>query len=360
MHDGYAEPVADLTQPSVGSADPCQSSEASHDLLVPTRPQLAATEAPPAGFAGGAWETAGNPNTPSETLAQLANDPELYAPELHVYVRTRVAENPNTPSETLAQLANNPDSNVRRSVAANPNTPGDILALLANDPDGDVREWVAANPNTSSEPLTQLANDPDRYVREFTAGNPDTSSETLAQLANDPDSNVRRNVAANPNTPGDILALLAYDPDGDVRRQVAANSNTPSETLAQLANDPDSNVRRNVAANPNTPGDLVLVLGVSQYPEILFDSYLCLTTEALSRISEIYASSETVSEITVLLAFHPFTPLDVIEQLAESEELNTRVAVSSSPTTPEQILNNLTVDNHPDVRRAATKELERR
>ena len=61
-------------------------------------------------------EFAKNPNTPAETLAELAKDEDLI-------VRINVADNPNTPAETLAELAKDEDIYVRRRAASNPNTP---------------------------------------------------------------------------------------------------------------------------------------------------------------------------------------------------------------------------------------------
>ena len=244
------------------------------------------------------------------------------------------ASDPNTPADALAQLANDPDDWVRRAVAANPNTPLDALALLANDPDPDVRGEVAENPNTPAD--------------------------ALALLANDPDPDVRGEVAENPNTPADALAQLASDPDDWVRRKVAENPNTAADAFAQLASDPNPDVRGEVAENPNTPPDLVFVLGVSQCPELLFDRFQYLTSEALIRIGEEYFGGNTVPSMALLLALHPLTPSSIIQQLAESVDVDVRVAVASSPNTSEDILNTLTRDNHPDVRRAATENLNNR
>jgi hypothetical protein len=61
-------------------------------------------------------ELAKNPNTPAETLAELAKDG-------YWHVRSNAARNPNTPIETLSELAKDEDWIVRRCTASNPNTP---------------------------------------------------------------------------------------------------------------------------------------------------------------------------------------------------------------------------------------------
>lgn len=83
-----------------------------------------------------------DPNTPAETLAVLADDPDWV-------IRRRVADNPSTPPEALTRLAIDDDRQIRRRVAGNPTTPTDVLVALAADPDKDVRSAVAANPNAS-------------------------------------------------------------------------------------------------------------------------------------------------------------------------------------------------------------------
>ena len=60
---------------------------------------------------------AGNPNTPVNTLVELAKDSDWA-------VRSSAAGNPNTPVGTLVELAKDSDCDVRRSAAGNPNTPG--------------------------------------------------------------------------------------------------------------------------------------------------------------------------------------------------------------------------------------------
>lgn len=100
---------------------------------------------------------AGNPNTPKEVLAKLAND-------TLENVRRRVAENPRTPVAILLQMANDPNVDVRLSVAENPNSPPEILEQLAADDNVDVRYGVAENPYIPAGILGRLAEDDNPYV----------------------------------------------------------------------------------------------------------------------------------------------------------------------------------------------------
>ena len=62
--------------------------------------------------------------------------------------KLELAKNPNTPIETLAELAKDRDWSVRNYVACNPKTPAETLAELAKDEDLVVRCNAANNLNT--------------------------------------------------------------------------------------------------------------------------------------------------------------------------------------------------------------------
>ena len=96
----------------------------------------------------------------------------------------------------------NSDCDVRSSAAGNPNTPVDTLVELAKDNHWAVRSSAAGNPNTPDDTLVELAKDSDCDVRRSAAGNPNTPSGTLVELAKDSHWAVRRSAAGNPNTPG--------------------------------------------------------------------------------------------------------------------------------------------------------------
>ncbi|MCK4359125.1 MAG: hypothetical protein KAW92_10380, partial [Candidatus Cloacimonetes bacterium] len=92
-------------------------------------------------------QLAGNPNTPPETLAELAKDEKF---------RWEVAENPNTSPEILAELAKTKEDHIRYRIAENPNTSPETLAELAKDENRDVRYRAKENPNTPPEIKKQL------------------------------------------------------------------------------------------------------------------------------------------------------------------------------------------------------------
>ena len=133
------------------------------------------------------------------------------------------AKNPNTPPETLAELAKNESLDIRKAVAGNPNTPPEILTKLTKSEGWGVRMAVAKNPNTPPETLAELSKDED--VCMAVANNPNTPPETLAELAKDEIWVSRMVIAKNPNTPPETLAELAKDEELYVRTEATENPN---------------------------------------------------------------------------------------------------------------------------------------
>ena len=225
----------------------------------------------------------------------------------------------------------------------NPSTPTDTLSLLANDPERGVSWTLALNPSTPSDVLAPLA----------------------AQMTNDPEEWVRESIAEDPRASAEILALLANDPSQVVRDAVAANPSTPTDTLTQLANDPDSGVREAIAENPNTPAHTLIVLSIKGFPFRLLEEFIFLTPNGLELVASRLLMDgpsypDSADDIASLLIAHPFTPSNVIQELATSPMHEVRAIAASSPRISSDTLNTLTRDNHPDVRRAATEELNRR
>ena len=163
----------------------------------------------------------------------------------------------------------NKDVNKRVEVAGDPNTPKEVLAKLADDEKGRVRERVAGNPNASRHTLAKLAKDP--YSLFAVAENPNTPRHILAKLArhalaelakeaNDIDILILYSpyspydllleaVARNPNTPRRILDKLSKNPDDSIKLEVAKNHNTSQFTLVRLAQDPLGDISRAAKAN---------------------------------------------------------------------------------------------------------------
>ena len=97
--------------------------------------------------------------------APINSNVAKHASEYAYDVRLALAAHPDTPAETLYQLAEDKESGVRQGVASNKNTPSEVLAHLAKDDFEQVRLSVAANPNSPEKTLARLAQDQSEEVR---------------------------------------------------------------------------------------------------------------------------------------------------------------------------------------------------
>lgn len=123
-------------------------------------------------------------------------------------------------SDELTKHVNSPSRHIREAVARHPNTPIETLTQLANDEEFWVRIEIAANRHTPTHTLTQLATDENPVVRTNVAANPNTNENTLAKLANSELFYIREEIANNPNTPIHILKTLTNDYNDDIREAV--------------------------------------------------------------------------------------------------------------------------------------------
>jgi len=125
------------------------------------------------------------------------------------------ASDPNTPKDTLGELAKSENVGYRAQVAKNPNTPGDALRELAKDyVYWDVRASVVYNPNTPDDVLLDLATDTNMNVRRYVANNPKSSSKILVSVfeyeksLKEPDRDVIRTLYKNPKLPHVVKVII--------------------------------------------------------------------------------------------------------------------------------------------------------
>jgi hypothetical protein len=111
-----------------------------------------------------------NPNT-SETLlsriySSIPDSAFKYPGSNYSRVFSELARNKKTPPDILASLSEKRPYE-RFFIATNPNTPLNTLEQLAEDKDSQIRTWLCTNPNVTKEILTKLKNDPDQTVRNY-------------------------------------------------------------------------------------------------------------------------------------------------------------------------------------------------
>ena len=191
------------------------------------------------------------PDLPVALLEELATDAR---PE----VVWRVAANPSTPAEVLLRLDEQPL--LRGPLALNPSLPASLVDAYTRADSSSVRWRIALHPAVAPVRLAELAGDADFGVRWGVAGNTSTPPDVLAAMVTDDEMGVRLALSLNPSTTPDALAALAADSFIDVRREIARNPRTPQPALALLATDPETSVALWVGRNPaSSPATLTVM-----------------------------------------------------------------------------------------------------
>lgn len=157
------------------------------------------------------------------------------------------------------------------------------------------------------------------------AQNPDSDPERLTALGQDSDSSVRRHVAKNLWCPQPTLTLLAKDEEWMVRDAVVTHPYCPPDVLHEMASNEDErwSIRANIARHQKTLPETLALLAASGDP----------------RIQEV-----VVQNISV--------PDDAMRGLAQSPRKSIRLMAATNPRCDPEVLNMLSGDSDPDVKRA--------
>lgn len=148
-----------------------------------------------------------HPQARAVLLGRIAGlqDPDLYEPLGSLWdvmgenrkglaVMRLVAKHPNTDGETLAKLADGPNVQaIITELAANPRTPLPVLERWFESTDYLVEWGLALNPKTPQRVMERLAASQNLYTRLNLAYNRATPREILDRLAKDADEIVVRN-----------------------------------------------------------------------------------------------------------------------------------------------------------------------
>ena len=205
---------------------------------------------------------AANPNTPEDTLAELARSGfngvhaclaenpalpveamECLGQRAFVPTMLKLLERNDLPENLRAEIMRN--EKVRQRLAYSKTTP---LAMLekwcTEDRSASVLEFLASNRRLRPDSLAIVGRHSNDDVRTSVAGNPNASAETLRLLCADKVEGVRAAAAANPGTPADALDMLARDVSGTVRSSLIRNPNLPETAIRKLAEDEDRAIRK--------------------------------------------------------------------------------------------------------------------
>ena len=269
----------------------------------------------------------------SDALKDLADSAAVacYAQHDNPVVRRMVAEHACAGS-AVNVLSTDPDPSVRRGVALSHPQRHHSLAF---DEHPWVREAVAMA-CTDPSVLADLAKDPEPMVRRYAALNEHCPRSTLSAAAEDSHSAVQLAAAAHPNTPHEAVAVLTRSPYAWVRALVADHPAVFRDALTGLARDPDPKVRTAAACALNTPPDVLTGLAVDPDPGV--------RKAAASRWIVFASSAGFVKKPSALAV----------------GDLYERLAAANDAGTSEDTLISLAGDEHPNVVKAAEREMQLR
>ncbi|MUG93980.1 hypothetical protein F7734_16905 [Scytonema sp. UIC 10036] len=333
------------------------------------------------------WGIARNPNSSPQLLENLLN-------KHYEEVAGAMVERQEIPVNVMEKLLENQSQYVREPVASRHNLPPELMAkIIATETEEPVLMSLARNPNLTPELLTQFIQHSNSNVRTAVVGHPNLIEAHWQQLAQDKALPVREAVAASGSVPHYILELLSTDERAEVRSKVATNSRTPENALATLARDEDLTIRAAVATHPNLPPAQLEVLARDEKVEVrravarnshtppamrasvqdlviqptARQTQLSPTLRGLSRIynpqtddlatvlSEYVESDVPFVRLVALL--HPLTPVEILQQRAQSASWLERYAVADNPATPTELKQQLAEDGNQIVRAVAIARL---
>ncbi len=342
-----------------------------------------------------------NPSTPTDTLLKLGEefpneitenpifflllleDPDSY------FVRLSLARSTTTDEATLIQLFEVKNRRIRCAIAQNPKTPIFILEKF-------VQKCYEQSDNEYDYSYDAKI---DRILIAFVQ-NPSTPEFLLHQIAQYGSAAVKKSMIQNPNTSASILEELASAERFEVDPQDILNHPNVSQTaiiiinaiqgkrgipiavLEKLVNHQNPRVRRGIAGHPELTLELLLKLSEdSRTHWDLLDRRANLPTLIIDRIAEStfstmlspdYSPTEIEDKVIFWMARHQNTSIAILETLASNQPAELyqqlgahkfemfRAAVARNPSTPTQLLKQLSRDPKIEVRAAAQEALKAR
>jgi hypothetical protein len=214
------------------------------------------------------------------------------------------------------------------AIMENPNVTAEILKFIAEKDDG-ARSIALFHRKFPIEAVEELANSEDKEVRHDAVASGRLSAETLTRLSEDEYWQVRRIVAGNKKTPPEVLAKLATDEKYEgVVDALLNNKSLPSELFEPILKRAEEEDAKGAVMPYKTkpvdggewrapPAHLywnaqVLAAGNPKAPEELLRTFAA------------QGSGDEGWHLRSEVARNPSTPIDLVQALAEDENVHVR------------------------------------
>ncbi|MBW4506491.1 MAG: hypothetical protein KME64_08280 [Scytonematopsis contorta HA4267-MV1] len=270
-------------------------------------------------------------------------------------LQTALARHPKISESIFEQLMKSRSPRLRQLLTQNQNLPINLLKKLLNNNNYKIRQAVLIA--LQKNPLARRDKDLNNFWQQWNmAQNVNTPDETLAKLAQSKWVLIREAVAQHPKA-----AMIIYQLDKPAKKD--DKTNIPATLIEKLIVDKNQAVRIAVAKNPHTPIDIL---------EELADTNFCnepIHLAAVKTLIKQYPESDildldnyiwqhpcpSLSGFFVLL--HPLTPSDVLVKYFRSWSWLERYAIATNPNTPVHIRQRLAEDANRIVRAGAKSYL---
>jgi len=321
-------------------------------------------------------EVVSNPNTPTDVLLSLA---ELFPQQflLNPVFPLLLLENPNLPIEIsywtllklleqdevpelfLANAATHRNTEILYAIARHRKTPETVLEQIAIRNKYDVRLGlcIAKRRDVTERILLKLAEHKSARLPLYLAKHPKTPSSVLEKLADNKDLDwhvrikIQKAIARNSQTSLSVLEKLAGE-HIKVKQAVARRRHLPISLIVQLAMDYQIHSMRVLCENLSIPGSLLLQL--TDHPEFRVRQMVAWHPNTPVEVLEKWANE---SELRKGVAYNSSTPAEILAQLAADDDDQIQASVAQNPSTPaivlEQLANNpihdLLLAKHPNT-----------
>lgn len=275
-----------------------------------------------------------------QAIKETNNDKEtfkkLFEEEQEIELKCDFSTKINCPKDILEELMNDDSTRVRIAVAYNKNCPQKVLNYLADDECNEVRAAVAKNNNCSKETIITLTNDCCEKVRYSALSYGKLPIELFEKITATKNNWIEKVcIASNPNCPEHILEELLKHEENDITRTIAKRENCTEEII-------------NIIFDVYKKNSLNQKIG-----ESIAKQKNC-STEILAKLSD-----EEDADIRKAVADNRNCPKDTLIKTLRnlSKEDDSKLFVITKPECPKEILQELTKDPDPIIRRAAKQKI---
>ena len=268
--------------------------------------------------------------SPDTVLDRLINDhvSDSFNEQLH----TRIVQHPNTSAKTLQRIYHQDCSEkLITMLAAHPNTPVAILEELDWHKSEKIRMALCGNSNLTLKLIKKILPISSLQEKKRLINHAQLDEESLKILWKEGDEYLRAEVVAHSNCPLDLINKAINSSHMLIRKRLASNPSIDESICHRLLQDHDARVRAAVIKNQ----------------EVVTDGF---TDEEL--LSLCYDPSNQVRRNE---AKRIELSLEVIQQLAEDNDIWVKRWLARNAHTPEKILGQLAKDSDHNVRRSVAR-----